>query len=309
MKTKLLLFILSFFGIVSITAQNLLKNGGFDADYVPFTYNGQEYNCPEYIEGWDKSATYLDGKFIEGNFNNDGLSMWNLRAEIREIDYSEDWMTDDNLFFLHLERFEDNGWYDGGVYQTIEIEAGKKYDLSFYYKANEGTVADGCQAAKFYVRIFEYGDNLATNETIEKGAKLKEFILDPQVDWTKYEVNNIDLEDFEKIVIFIGINPSLCGEKARANKNVYFQIDEVVFMESGAAQMSQVLGSKININRTESNFEISGLKDGAIVSIYDIKGSKIFEKKSHTTKMDFPVENLKGVFVVKVEDAVFKVIL
>lgn len=152
-------------------------------------------------------------------------------------------------------------------------------------------------------------ETIATNETIEKGAKLKEFILDPQVDWTKYEVNNIDLEDFEKIVIFIGINPSLCGEKARANKNVYFQIDEVVFMESGAAQMSQVLGSKININRTESNFEISGLKDGAIVSIYDIKGSKIFEKKSHTTKMDFPVENLKGVFVVKVEDAVFKVIL
>lgn len=307
MKLKFLSLTLLFCGAVAVQSRNLLVNGGFDEYNGTFTYNSQNYNCPVYIPGWDKGVTYLyTGQQLEGDFNNDGLNMWNVRAVIYDNDLSEEWMWDENnAFYVRLQRFENDGWYDGGLYQTVDLALGQTYDLSFYYRANEGTT--GGEPAVFYVRFRAYNDNLESTNEIEKGSILKEEILPATQEWTYKEFKNLDFESFEKVVLFLGINN--VGWGAKNSENVYIEFDEVKLVERSSG-LSKLNLSGISVKKSGTQLVIGGLTAGSEIELYDITGKKVAATKALSETCNLPVAGYsKGVYLLKAGRQTLKVIL
>ena len=304
MKTKTLLLALACAGTLS--AQNVLLNPGFNEPFTAFTYNGQEWSCPEFIEGWDMTDEYAAGNYSTGNFNNVGLSQWNIRAEIlNSEEYEEDWITEDEVQYLRLQRFEQNGWYDGGLYQTINMTPGVPYTLSFYYRVSPGTIdGDWVSPLQPNIRILEWTSD-------RKGAVVwqSDVLESPDAfTWTKFEETiTLDASSSGQYHFYIYFNNSDTYEQSYdVNNGVYAEYDQFYL----APQGSGIKGNEIvpfDLLKTGEGVEVCGIESGAEIAMYDMTGVQVYSAVADGASHLIPAVG-QGVYVVKVGKAAQKIV-
>jgi len=277
MKKLALLCTLFLVGFLFTTeAQvNLLLNGDFeDTNYNTFTYESIT-NCPDQIPGWD-----MEDSIVAGDYNNVGLDKYNIRAVIGLNDSIE------NKQYLRIQRYEWDGWGDGGLQQTVSILPSRIYKLSFLYKLSSNSVNSTIVPAWF--RIQE-DDNAAVTKKLYNNLDEK---------WTTKSYTFTSSDSATSLLIYLGIT----GGKLYSwggNIDFWAEFDNVELIETGVNALTTINDEEEPVSGYVNNniLFLQGLEQGP-VEIYSIIGKRVRYFNACSDKAQLPFTE-KGLFIVR----------
>lgn len=322
MKTKLLLLTTAF-GL-SMTAQNLVQNGDFeDLNYTPFTWDlGEGLKptvWPEQIIGWDMNASIRTG-----DYNNKGLDGWNVVGGYVQFDDVAagtvdgapltELIADDNFQFLRILRQPYNGWSDGGIMQTIDVEAGKDYELSLIYSGKtyqkrKGWEGDETPVTRF-IRVYEDEINM---EDYTMFLKSEDIIADAEaINWTSYSKTIKAGAGTSKFIVFVGLN-GYGGEDNEVNKGVnqvWFDVDNVELKLAGQSSVNNLIDEAITVANINSELIVKNAAMNSNVTLLDITGKIVKTTVVNSENYGIDISDCpQGIYLVKVNSRTFKVLL
>lgn len=317
MKKKTLLMALTL-PLCVLQAQNLIVNGDFEntQNLILFEHN-ESAKCIEVLPGWDMKSAYESP-----DFGNEGLNRWNVYAEVRYFDdyttdptvlYDEDLISDDNFQFVRLKRYEWNGWTTGSIQQTLTVKPGASYSFSFLYSYRaDGEIrtnaSEWAPEIERYVQVYEneVGGVPLYTDTIFQGTARYE-------NWKVYTATVTIPNSTNTVVVLFGMN-NYGGDDASGGKgtnvNVFFDLDDVSLTEQVSA-LNDASNKQIKVLKNdEAHLQIIGGKYGDKITVYSAEGrlmnSAIADNSDYAISVDgYP----QGIYVVRVNDASFKVVL
>ena len=233
MKKNLFLIALLAASFTTVSAQkNLVVNGDFEdvatLEHDDFATDEGLSRVLE-IPGWDKNS----GDKNAGDCTNgyDGLNKWNVAADIKEQEPDGELIKEGNTHYLHLARYNYNGWATGELKQTIKgLTVGHKYKFSLLYRFNPGDYNGDDPQAGYEVVTYENG---------KEGKKIKyEENLEETSDWAAIDEEFTAKADGVVVKVYL-TNP---WRSDQWNENVWADFDEVSLIDldetSGVSQVN-----------------------------------------------------------------------
>ncbi len=279
MKKITLIVMLLFVSMISLQAQeNLIVNGDFENnDFAIFKYESVD-TCVVLLAGWDSIAPLR-----AGDFNNVGLNMYNVRGVMGYYNPVEN----GNYHYFRLQRYEWEGWADGGIQQTVDVAPSTTYTLSFLY------------------RLSSHAEN---NTLVPAWYSIQEDSNDPV---QKALYNNMDDNWYPKTKTFttsatakqVKVMLGVTGGKIYSwggNINLYADFDNVSLVSGTVSSIKDLAaaGNQIKAYVHGSELNLSGLDVDEVVSIYNVIGKLVtsFNPSSESATVTLPN---KGVYIVK----------
>lgn len=269
MKKHLFLIVLLTASFTTVSAQkNLVVNGNFeDVNGLKRDTFDVDQGLVRVIEipGWDKNTGAKNATDCTNEW--DGLSKWNVFANIVEQEPDGNKILEGNTHYLHLQRYDYNGWATGELKETITgLIIGHTYKLSLLYRFNKGDFNGDDPQAGYAVVGYANG---------KEGSKIKyEDNLDETTDWTSIE------EKFTTKVESIVVKVSLTNpwRSNQWNSNVWADFDEVSIVDTDVSGINE-----INADNKTNNayYTVSGIKTNTPTGngLYIRNGKKIIIKQ------------------------------
>lgn len=227
--------------------QNYVVNGNFeDASNLVFdTFDtDQGLIRVKEIPGWDKNTGDKNATDCTNGW--DGLNKWNVYANIRTQEPDGDKIKEGNTHYLHLQRYDYNGWATGELKQTITgLTIGHQYRLNLLYRFNVGDFNGDTPAAGYTLVKYENG---------KEGSKIKyEDALEATTDWAAVEETFTAKADGVVIKVFL-TNP---WRSQQWNQNVWADFDEVSIVDIDPSGIDDV-----NVDKKDSKvyYNLGGIK-------------------------------------------------
>lgn len=266
---------------MSLQAQNLLLNGDFEnKDFGTFGYdNGSIVGCPDLVAGWDSVAP-----FKAGDFNNEGLYMYNVRATMR-LD------TVPNSQYIRIARYEWDGNTDGGLTQTVNVLPNTTYTLTFLYRLSINSVNNTLVPA--WCKIQEDNNTPSKSSLYNTNYDNKDYKWYPKTKTYKTSATA------SQIRIMLGVT----GGKIYSwggNLDMWADFDNVSLVAAAPSAISELAAnrSQIKAYTVGSELILSDLDAGEEVSIYNVLGKLVttLNSSSESVKLTLPY---KGVYIVR----------
>ena len=311
MKKITLLFAVAIISL-SLNAQNLIQNAGFENDPTTFTVLENTANVLMRIAGhYDASTQVTQPTLTSAVSVADGL--WLKKAPnsgyVKGIVITTD--LHEGTSCLQLQNRNGNAatgmtnWYQCVAQQRINggLDNTKKYIAKFYAKV-DATAGNVCDKVVAFVT-----DNTA------KVVLSKTVSLTGGTAWTEYTVNfdlpaHITANPTANFAIaYFGIgNPTTYDTSVTPNKTNYSGVllDNISLTED----------SSVGIDKTTFNYKcypqdhqihIEGLNGGEKVYLFNTLGAKVAEKIADNSRLTFDVG--KGIYLVRVSNQATKIIV
>lgn len=279
---KLLLMAAAAVSTLAMSAQtNFVKNGDFEKT------EGVEQNTP-----WDWDDTKHNLKALP-DWTIKGLDDWCVLAMLVESTVDDEYVFDNgkNKQCLHIYRFDDNGWQDGGVEQIVTgLTGGETYTLGAIIALSKGTTVDW-DDPYFRIELMPLNDNKEefgqSNLIDDKDDALAEADY-----WCPYEKTftapasgNVRLRITHNNVKWSGNH----------SEGFWMDIDDIAIMtpEDYAQYVESKGQNAINEIATDAN--------AAVLGVYDLNGIRVADSVA-------ALGSAKGFYIVKTTDGAKKVI-
>ena len=279
---KLLLMAAAAVSTLAMSAQtNFVKNGDFEKT------EGVEQNTP-----WDWDDTKHNLKALP-DWTIKGLDDWCVLAMLVESTVDDEYVFDNgkNKQCLHIYRFDDNGWQDGGVEQIVTgLTGGETYTLGAIIALSKGTTVEW-DDPYFRIELMPLNDNKEefgeSNLIDDKDDALAEADY-----WCPYEKTftapasgNVRLRITHNNVKWDGNH----------SEGFWMDIDDIAIMtpEDYAQYMESKGQDAINEIATDAN--------AAVLGVYDLNGIRVADSVA-------ALGSAKGFYIVKTTDGAKKVI-
>lgn len=279
---KLLLMAAAAVSALAMSAQtNFVKNGDFEKT------EGVEQNTP-----WDWDDTKHNLKALP-DWTIKGLDDWCVLAMLVESTVDDEYVFDNgkNKQCLHIYRFDDNGWQDGGVEQIVTgLTGGETYTLGAIIALSKGTTVDWDDP---YFRI----ELMPLNENKEEFGESN--LIDDKDDalaeadyWCPYE------KEFTAPAsgnVRLRITHNNTKWNGNHSEGFWMDIDDIAIMtpEDYAQYMESKGQNAINEIATDAN--------AAVLGVYDLNGIRVADSVA-------ALGSAKGFYIVKTTDGAKKVI-
>lgn len=279
---KLLLMAAAAVSTLAMSAQtNFVKNGDFEKT------EGVEQNTP-----WDWDDTKHNLKALP-DWTIKGLDDWCVLAMLVESTVDDEYVFDNgkNKQCLHIYRFDDNGWQDGGVEQIVTgLTGGETYTLGAIIALSKGTTVDWDDP---YFRI----ELMPLNENKEEFGESN--LIDDKDDalaeadyWCPYE------KEFTAPAsgnVRLRITHNNTKWDGNHSEGFWMDIDDIAIMtpEDYAQYMESKGQNAINEIATDAN--------AAVLGVYDLNGIRVADSVA-------ALGSAKGFYIVKTTDGAKKVI-
>lgn len=279
---KLLLMAAAAVSTLAMSAQtNFVKNGDFEKT------EGVEQNTP-----WDWDDTKHNLKALP-DWTIKGLDDWCVLAMLVESTVDDEYVFDNgkNKQCLHIYRFDDNGWQDGGVEQIVTgLTGGETYTLGAIIALSKGTTVDWDDP---YFRI----ELMPLNENKEEFGESN--LIDDKDDalaeadyWCPYE------KEFTAPAsgnVRLRITHNNTKWNGNHSEGFWMDIDDIAIMtpEDYAQYMESKGQNAINEIATDAN--------AAVLGVYDLNGIRVADSVA-------ALGSAKGFYIVKTTDGAKKVI-
>lgn len=344
MKAKILLATaLCMGGAVALTAQNLVKNGGFEAtDYVDeldgtthevyswdrnSTESGGAQNglYTVYVPGWDRASTNgvvnpinydYEKELTAGTENPEPWSCYNVPDNNKWNGYiglveqtSEPDYDPSSWYYLNIRRVDNDGWgAEAGISQTMAVEAGQLYHISFVYSLPALIDQLGTAPLSRRIEVLDVADNSVLYEfPIEDTAS--------DVEWTTVEGQFTAGDATSQVVLRATLKGSWKNEIGNGHNNgTELNVDNFKVWKDGTSPddpnaVADVLADNVQVLSTDGFIRIQGAEAGDVLSVYNMAGQQVVNMA--VTSADFTVDArlAGGIYVVKINDATRKVAL
>lgn len=284
MKKSTLLSILLVWTILPLAAQqNLLTNGDFEATVKTFSYE-TVFGCPVLVPGWDTVA--VKNEF----FNNVGLDRYNIRATMGTFLPA----ATGGSQYLRIQRYEWDGWSDGGIQQTIPVEPSATYTLSFLYRLSIVTGSTTTPLVPAWYRVYQ-------DSTVSLLSKaLYNYNIDnikDSANWFTITKNFTTSATAKNIRVNLGVT----GGKLYSwggSIGFYGDFDNVKLVKVGSVGFQQ-LSEKGTIMSfvDQDKVYLSGLSPGE-VAVFDLTGKKISSVIVNRTSVEMILPG-KGFYIIQ----------
>lgn len=292
MKKSALLFILLIWTVLPLAAQqNLLFNGDFEATVKTFSYE-TVYGCPVQVPGWDTVA--VKNEF----FNNVGLDRYNIRATMGTFLPA----TTGGSQYLRIQRYEWDGWSDGGIQQTIPIEPSTTYTLSFLYRLSIITGSTTTPLVPAWYRVYQDSTITVLSKAL---YNYNIDIVKDSANWFTITKNFTTSASAKNIRVNLGIT----GGKLYSwggSIGFYGDFDNVKLVKVGSVGLMQ-MPERENIKSYIDGDKVylSGLSMGE-VAVFDLSGRKISSVIVNRTSMEMILPG-KGFYIIRNDNRFVKV--
>ncbi len=279
---KLLLMAAAAVSTLAMSAQtNFVKNGDFEKT------EGVEQNTP-----WDWDDTKHNLKALP-DWTIKGLDDWCVLAMLVESTVDDEYVFDNgkNKQCLHIYRFDDNGWQDGGVEQIVTgLTGGETYTLGAIIALSKGTTVEWDDP---YFRI----ELMPLNENKEEFGESN--LIDDKDDalaeadyWCPYEKEFTAPASGNVRLRITHNNKKWDGNHS---EGFWMDIDDIAIMtpEDYAQYMESKGQNAINEIATDAN--------AAVLGVYDLNGIRVADSVA-------ALGSAKGFYIVKTTDGAKKVI-
>lgn len=247
--------------------QNLVINGNFEdvKGLERDTFDtDQGLASVKVIPGWDKNTGDKNSSDCTNGW--DGLNKWNVYANIVSQEPDGDKIKEGNANYLHLQRYDYNGWATGELKQTIKgLTIGHTYRLNFLYRFNEGEYNGDTPTAGYQLVKYENG---------KEGTKIKyEDALEATTDWAAIEETFTAKADGVVIKVFL-TNP---WRSQQWNQKVWADFDEVSIVDADVTGINEVA---TDAKTSNVYYTVSGMKMSkpAKSGLYIHNGKKVVIK-------------------------------
>ena len=219
---------------------------------------------------------------------------WCVRIDIRDNEADYETIFEGNKYLLHIFRFNDNGWTDGGVTQVVKgLEIGKKYTLGALMAYNQGTLAGSWDTAEhgYIVTPCDAEGNDIVGDAI---AKDDFFPLDDA--WADLAAEFTATTSAVKIKFYI-VNLTYEGNHSEGQ---WMDVDDVVLMPTDDYNTFKENREAIQEWQNAGIAEV--IADGgsdAVLGVYNLQGVEV----AKTT------DGLKGLYIVRTAKGGKKVVL
>lgn len=338
MKTKTLLVAAFCMGAGSLFAQNLVVNGDFEQqEYVDeldgtvhdvYTWNrdgeAQNGNFTVYIPGWDRrldaegnlsAINYEYEAALESgtenpdpwdNYNISGANKWDCYfGLVEQVDVPT--YDEDSYFYLNVRRVDNDGWGSNTyLTQTITVEPTTKYHISFVYELPSLQERKGSAPLNRKIEVLDGSDD----------SQLYVFTIEDDesdVEWTTIEGEFTTGE-----VTTIKLRAGLCGswkDNEGKNKGCELHVDNFKIWkdgtdpDAGESAVPEVLSDKIFVNAQDGVVRIQGAEAGDRLSVFNMAGQQVVNTIVPSADFTVDTQLSTGIYVVKVNNAVRKVVL
>lgn len=279
---KLLLMAAAAVSTLAMSAQtNFVKNGDFEKT------EGVEQNNP-----WEWDDTKHNLKALP-DWTIKGLDDWCVLAMLVESTVDDEYVFDNgkNKQCLHIYRFDDNGWQDGGVEQIVTgLTGGETYTLGAIIALSKGTTVEWDDP---YFRI----ELMPLNENKEEFGESN--LIDDKDDalaeadyWCPYE------KEFTAPAsgnVRLRITHNNTKWDGNHSEGFWMDIDDIAIMtpEDYAQYMESKGDAAISQIATDAN--------AAVLGVYDLNGIRVADSVA-------ALGSAKGFYIVKTTDGAKKVI-
>lgn len=291
---------------VEMPSTNLIQNGFFEEGVDQLT-RGYDNSCV--VNTKDERLEDADGNPIldaEGKEQwtstpipaipgwNMQWNPWCVRIDIRDNEADYETIFEGNKYLLHIFRFNDNGWTDGGVTQVVKgLEIGKKYTLGALMAYNQGTLAGSWDCAEhgYIVTPCDAEGNDIVGDAI---AKDDFFPLDDA--WADLAAEFTATTSAVKIKFYI-VNHTYEGNHSEGQ---WMDVDDVVLMPTDDYNTFKENREAIQEWQNAGIAEV--IADGgsdAVLGVYNLQGVEV----AKTT------DGLKGLYIVRTAKGGKKVVL
>ncbi|MBP8777272.1 MAG: T9SS type A sorting domain-containing protein [Bacteroidaceae bacterium] len=274
------------------STKNLVSNGDFEnTDYTLFSYdNGSVTNCPNVVSGWDLNEASKT-ELVTGDFNNVGLYMYTVRAEIQK----ENLATDGGNQCLRIQRYE---WYsqtdapDGGIQQTINVLPSAKYDFSFMYRLSSNSVNGTIVPAWYSVT------EIAADGT-EKQLKKKKLYNELNEAWYTNNYSFTASATAKQVRLNLGVTAGTIYSWG-GSLNLWADFDNVTLVQEEGTSIEQLASdeTQFSVSSQGANVTLSNLDVSQDVVVYDVAGNQILSKHPSSESENIFLYN-KGVYVIR----------
>ena len=291
---------------VEMPSTNLIQNGFFEEGVDQLT-RGYDNSCV--VNTKDERLEDADGNPI---LDAEGKEQWTstpipaipgwdmqwnawcVRIDIRDNEADYETIFEGNKYLLHIFRFNDNGWTDGGVTQVVKgLEIGKKYTLGALMAYNQGTLAGSWDTAEhgYIVTPCDAEGNDIVGDAI---AKDDFFPLDDA--WADLAAEFTATTSAVKIKFYI-VNLTYEGNHGEGQ---WMDVDDVVLMPTDDYNTFKENREAIQEWQNAGIAEV--IADGgsdAVLGVYNLQGVEV----AKTT------DGLKGLYIVRTAKGGKKVVL
>lgn len=269
---------------------NLIKNGFF------------EEQLDEIVRGYEGDGDcILDTKDDVPTIGVPQWSMkwnpWCVRIDIRENEADFEKVFEGNNNLLHIFRFNDNGWDDGGVTQVVKgLEIGKKYTLGAIMAYNQGTLAGSWDSAEhgYIVTPCDAEGNDIAGDPI-----LRDDYFPVTDAWEDLAAEFTATTSAVKVKFYI-VNHTYEGNHS---EDQWMDVDDVVLMPTDDYNFFKENREDIQAWQNEQGAGVDNvaadLNASEISAVYNLQGVEV----AKTT------EGLKGLYIVRTGKGAKKVIL
>lgn len=265
---------------LSMSAQtNFVSNGDFEIT------EGVEFSTP-----WDWDDTMHNLTALPG-WELYNLDDWCVLAMLVEPEIDEEYVFEGNTQCLHIYRFDDNGWQDGGVQQIVKgLTAGETYTLGAIIARAGGETVEW-DDPYFRIELMPLDDNAeeygATNIIDDKDEALAEADY-----WCPYEKTFTAPASGN---VRLRISHNNVKWQPNHSEGFWMDIDDIAIMtpEDYAAYMAS--------KGENSIIEIATDANAAVTGVYNINGIRVADSVE-------ALGDARGVYIVKTTAGASKVI-
>ncbi len=285
---------------------NLVKNGFFE-EGVDQLLRGYDNGCivdEADVPVLDENGEPVlgeDGEPVTEHKTSEGIPGWQrnwnpwcVRIDIRDNEADFEKVFEGNKYLLHIFRFNDNGWTDGGVSQVVTgLEIGTKYTLGAIMAYNQGTLAGSWDTAEHGYKITPcdadgndmVGDAIATDDFFPLGDAWEDLEREftattPAVKVTFYIVNHTYENNHSE------------GQWMDVDDVVLMPTDDYKYFKENREKLQEWQNAGIaNVAADAENLKVLG--------VYNMQGVEVAKS----------TEGLKGLYIVRTAKGGKKVIL
>lgn len=291
---------------VEMPSTNLVKNGFFE-EGVDQLLRGYDNGCivdeadVPVLDENGEAVLGEDGEPVTEHKTSAGIPYWNrtwnpwcVRIDIRENEADYEKIYEGNNYLLHIFRFNDNGWTDGGVSQVVTgLEIGKKYTLGALMAYNQGTLAGSWDTAEHGYRLTPC--DAEGNDMVGDAILADDFFpLDDA--WSDLAAEFTASTPAVKITFYI-VNHTYEGNHSEGQ---WMDVDDVVLMPTDDYNTFKENREAIQEWQNAGIAEV--IADGgndAVLGVYNLQGVEV----AKTT------DGLKGLYIVRTAKGGKKVVL
>ena len=296
MKRLYLLGLMCFSLTAMAQSENLLQNPGFeDTNYELFQYESVT-NCPDYVAGWNVMHERDDADFKTKDYNNEGLSKYQIRGQMGFYDEDSEQAQSGNKQYIRISIYEwlkAAEWHgDGGMMQTVDVVPNHTYELSFLYRCSDKVI--DADVVRPWVAFQEEGTEIQ--------HKKIQNMMDREL-WTEKSFEFTTSETATTATVWLGLT-GISFYEWGGQIDMWTDFDEVVLVDKGPASgvESTIAENDVHVYAQNGEIVVDGLADGETVSIYNLVGEVVAICRADDSQAVMQVPG-PGVYIIKPENS------